>query len=218
MCGGSMLSDEVTGLSNPPLESAAEYDRWPEQEAELVRRFAAQLVVVAQRNLGRYLRHKVEPEDITQSVFRTFFRRQRLGEFEFKNWSGVWGLLVRLAVCKCRNRVTYLQAQCRDVRRECSLDVFEWDERSNFLEPHDVQPYPDQETAVTEELELFFAELAGDDRAILAGHLAGYRSPAISVQVGSSEQTVRRRLQQMERKLRGRLSRFETTELECVAN
>jgi RNA polymerase sigma factor (sigma-70 family) len=205
MCEVSMSSDEATGLSMSPLEFAVEGDGWSDQEAELVRRFSAQLVMVAQRNLGRYLRHKVEPEDITQSVFRTFFRRQRLGEFELRNWSGTWGLLVRLAICKCRNRVTFLKAQCRDIRKECSLDFLKGEINAPLHEPQDTQPFPDEQTEVGEVLEQFFEGLSEDDRSILAGHLAGYRSPAISVQVGSSEQTVRRRLQQMERKLRNEL-------------
>lgn len=213
------MSDRATSsVNSQSARAAGKHETHSETEAELVRRFATQLAVVAQRNLGPYLRHKIEPEDITQSVFRTFFRRQRLGEFEFENWSGVWGLLVRLAVCKCRNRVTYLQAQRRDIRREYSLGVYERDNVNSAFELRDIRPFPDEQALVSEEFDRFLAELNDVDRAILAGHLAGYRSLAISVQVGSSEQTVRRRLLQMERKLRARLSLIESADRVCVTN
>jgi RNA polymerase sigma-70 factor (ECF subfamily) len=186
-------------------------------ETELANRFATQLVVVVDRQLSRYLRHKVEPEDISQSVFRSFFRRHRKGEFEFHDWNGVWGLLVRLAVCKCRNRVAFLMAQRRDVRREWSLDSqFESDD-VDYFEPVDEQPFPDDQAAVGEVVESFLQDLSADDQSILAGHLAGHHSPKISTMVGCSEQTVRRRLQQMERRLRNRLSHIESIELDAVA-
>ena len=185
-------------------------------ETELANRFATQLVVVVDRQLSRYLRHKVEPEDISQSVFRSFFRRHRLGQFEFRDWHSVWGLLVRLAVCKCRNRVAFLMAQRRDVRRELSLDSQAESDETDFFEPLDEQPFPDDQAAVGEVVESFLQDLSADDQSILAGHLAGYYSPKISVMVGCSEQTVRRRLQQMERRLRNRLNFIEAAESEIV--
>lgn len=178
-------------------------------ETELANRFAAQLVLVVDRQLSRYLRHKVEPEDISQSVFRSFFRRRRLGEFEFQDWNGVWGLLVRLAVCKCRNRVAFLMAQRRDVRREWSLDSPMNSDDVDDFEPVDEEPFPDDQAAVSEVVESFMQDLSASDQSILAGHLAGHHSPKISKMVGCSEQTVRRRLQQMELRLRRNLRMVE---------
>lgn len=213
-----LLSAPATAVdTDSEVARATNTESWL-SETEFVNRFAAQLVVVADRQLSRYLRHKVEPEDISQSVFRTFFRRHRQGEFEFQNWNSAWGLLVRLAICKCRNRVTFLQAQCRDVRRELSLDSQPQSAEAVIFEPVDGQPFPDEQATVTEVVESFLQGLSVDDQSILTGHLAGYHSPKISVLVGCSEQTVRRRLQQMEFKLRNRLKLCESAELECAAN
>lgn len=184
-------------------------------ETEFVHRFAARLALVAERNLTPYLRHKVEPEDITQSMFRTFFRRQRLGELEIRNWNGVWGVAGAVGDLEMPESSHVLQAQRRDFRREHAFDSQEPTEGTEPFEPHDVQPHPDEQASIAEVLDLFFAELE-DDRTILAGHLAGDHSPTISVQVGSSEQTVRRRLQQMERRLCHRLQLLESAERERV--
>lgn len=189
--------------------ATSESDARPESErsnAEFFHRFAKRLATVAQRHISLRLRHKIEPEELTQSVFRTFYRRLGLGTLEAKDSDKVWGLLVRLVLCKLRNRVVFFQAQRRDVRAERSLD-----------QPDDLgligrsrlagnETAPDEQAAVNEVFEEFLRELNPDDETIFVAHLAGYRSPAISVQVGSSEQTVRRRLQQMERKLRDRLT------------
>lgn len=189
-----------------------------DSEGELVHRFAERLAALAQRHISQRLRHKVEPEDITQSVFRTFFRRRRKGEFEVHDWNRVWGLLVRLAICKCRNRAIYLQAQRRDVRKEFSLDSQEEHDSTGQFQLQGTRTYPDEEAAAAEVLETFFEKLDADDQTILAKHLAGCCSPTISVQVGCSEQTVRRRMQQMERQLRIRLAAIGSPAVEVVTN
>ncbi len=213
----TILASSATCLLNDLADEPPSADVTVQvSETEIVRRFSTQVMSVAQRQLSRYLRHKVEPEDISQSVFRSFFRRHRLGEFEFRDWNGVGGLLVRLVVCKCRNRMAFLFAQRRDVRVERSLDSQAQQDDVDHFEPWDGHPAPDDEAAMTETLDAFLSELSADDQAILAAHLAGFRSPKISAQIGSSEQTVRRRLQQMEQKLRKHLWQSGEVSLEAV--
>lgn len=69
--------------------------------AVLFRRFVDQLAAKAHRHLSPTLRRKVDAEDIIQSVYRTFFRRVRQGEFELDHWGSLWGLLTRITVRKC---------------------------------------------------------------------------------------------------------------------
>ena len=65
-------------------------------------RFARRLVGMARGRLDGRLRQKVDPEDVVQSVFRSFFDRSARGEFDFANWEAVWGLLVLLTVRNTR--------------------------------------------------------------------------------------------------------------------
>jgi len=42
---------------------------------ELFGRFAHQLIALALRHINAGLRHKVDPEDVVQSMYKSFFRR-----------------------------------------------------------------------------------------------------------------------------------------------
>src|SRR5215472_14377024 len=86
--------------------------------AAVFQRFAHKLIHLAREHIQAKLRHKVDPEDIVQSVFRSFFTRYGAGEFEVSTWNDLWGLLTLITLRKCVNRVEYFQAQCRDVGRE----------------------------------------------------------------------------------------------------
>ena len=43
-------------------------------------------------------RQKVDPEDVVQSAFRSFFTRQAAGQFDVASWDDLWGLLVVITV------------------------------------------------------------------------------------------------------------------------
>src|SRR4051812_2143319 len=70
---------EKTKLSNAPSFPPLTYRLQagdPHVAAQVFRRFAHRLIGLASRRLGRVVRGKVEPEDVIQSVFRSFFLRQ----------------------------------------------------------------------------------------------------------------------------------------------
>src|SRR4051794_6881107 len=90
----------------------------PGAAAEVFRRYARRLLGLASSRLGELLRRKAGPEDVVQSVFRSFFLRMRQGRFDLDGWDDLWSLLVVITVRKCVNRREFFQAACRDVRRE----------------------------------------------------------------------------------------------------
>ena len=53
-----------------------------ESARQLFCRFASRLIGLARIHLDRRIRQKVDPEDVLQSVYRSFFRRQAEGEFD----------------------------------------------------------------------------------------------------------------------------------------
>ena len=67
---------------------------------ELFDRYVDRLVAVARRRLSRPITSRVDPEDIVQSVFRTFFGRLRAGQFHLDQQNDVCKLLVRITVNK----------------------------------------------------------------------------------------------------------------------
>jgi RNA polymerase sigma-70 factor (ECF subfamily) len=94
----------------------------PEAADEIVRRFTAGFMSLAQRQLdARMIGGKVAPEDIVQSVYRSFFTRQREGEFDLPSWDNLWSLLTTMTVHKCADRADYFLAARRDARLEIGL-------------------------------------------------------------------------------------------------
>jgi RNA polymerase sigma-70 factor (ECF subfamily) len=54
----------------------------PEAAREIFDRYACRLVGLAADRLPRALQAKLDPEDVVQSVFRSFFRRQQAGSYQ----------------------------------------------------------------------------------------------------------------------------------------
>ena len=61
---------------------------------EIFQRFASQLIAKARDRLNPDIRRNLDPEDVVQSAYRTFFRRLDEGQFELANWDCLWGLFV----------------------------------------------------------------------------------------------------------------------------
>jgi RNA polymerase sigma-70 factor (ECF subfamily) len=171
-----------------------------EVSAAVFERFQGRLVALARHRLEDRLGRMVDPEDVLQSVFASFFIRCRQGQYELENWESLWGLLTVITLRKCCTRLKYLHAECRDVQREESLDASEALRDTLKLLSH--EPSPDQAAALTEMVELLMAWLEPRDREILALHLQDYNIPEIAERVDRAERTVRRVLA----RVRGRLT------------
>ena len=56
-------------------------------------RFAQRLIALARSRIDAAVRSKEDPEDVVQSVFRSFFTRQRGGQFLLADWESLWASL-----------------------------------------------------------------------------------------------------------------------------
>jgi RNA polymerase sigma-70 factor (ECF subfamily) len=163
--------------------------------AQVFGRFAGRLIALARSQLSPQIRQKVDPEDVLQSVFRSFFSRHAEGQFgEFDSWDNLWAMLVVLTVRKCGRRIDYFHAACRDVQREVAtpLPVTHSGEDWGFSAP---EPTPSEAAMLTETVEQLMNNLEGRHRQILALSLQGYLPAEISGQVGCTERTVYRVLE-----------------------
>src|SRR5260370_37250353 len=87
--------------------------------ALVFQRFANRLIVLARKQLDSKVLQKVDPEDVMQSVFRSFLVRNAAGQLgEFDTWDNLWAILVVMTRRKCGRRTDYFHAARRDVRRE----------------------------------------------------------------------------------------------------
>src|SRR4051794_17676993 len=155
------------------------------------RRFAGRLIALARARLDARLRRKLDPEDVVQSVYRSFFGRYRAGQLDLATWDALWSLLTVITVRKCLNRAEYYRAACRDVAGEVDAAAGSG-AAAGLSEAIDREPTPLEAAVLAETVERMLRDLGPDDRAIVELTLQGYTSPEISARVGLAERTVRR--------------------------
>ncbi len=88
---------------------------------QLYYRYADRLFRLASQNTPAELAPRFDPEDIVQSVFRTFFRRAALGQYEAPEGDELWKLLLVMALNKVRSQGAFHRASKRDIRKTQSL-------------------------------------------------------------------------------------------------
>ena len=158
---------------------------------EVFRRFASRLTALAVRELDTRLRRKLDPEDVVQSVYRSFFTRHNAGQFDLATWDELWSLLTVITVRKCLSRAEYYLAHCRNVAGEVDAP---WDDdsASGLSQAIDRGPTPLEAAVLAETIEQTLHGLEDDDRSIIELSLQGYTAPEISADLGRAERTVRR--------------------------
>jgi RNA polymerase sigma-70 factor (ECF subfamily) len=168
--------------------------------AEVFDRFAGRLAALAHSRLADRLRDKVDPEDVLQSVFRSFFTRYRAGQFRLENWESLWGLLTVIVLRKCGNQAAYFRAARRDVKREEPLALTP--EARLGLAALAREPQPVEAAVLADTVEQLMRGLEERDRDVLALHLQGYTVAEIGAQVGVAQRTVKRALAHIREQLR----------------
>jgi RNA polymerase sigma-70 factor (ECF subfamily) len=165
---------------------------------QVFQRFADRLIALARGRLNPVIRAKLDPEDVLQSVFRSFFTRHAEGQFDLANWDSLWSMLVVLTVRKCGRRVGYFHAARRDVLRERAPEPAV--QESNMAwEQMAAEPTPAEAAILTETVEQLMRRLDERERQVLALRLQGYTIPEISAQLGRAERTVERVLERVRR-------------------
>jgi RNA polymerase sigma-70 factor (ECF subfamily) len=162
----------------------------PGDEACTFERFTRRLVGLARGQLDARLLHKVDPEDVVQSAYKSFFLRYGEGGLAAEGWDGLWGLLTLITLRKCADRVRYYRAECRDVSREAAPAGPEGVEP--WRNAVGREPTPEHAATLAETVEQLLRGLDPDERAIVELSLQGYTTQEISEQVGRAERSVRR--------------------------
>ncbi|RPI85694.1 MAG: sigma-70 family RNA polymerase sigma factor [Planctomycetaceae bacterium] len=89
----------------------------PDAATELYLRYARRLHSLAQKQISTSLARRIDPEEIVQSVFRTFFRRAKIQDYVVPEGEELWRLLLVITLNKIRRNAKLHNAQRRDVRR-----------------------------------------------------------------------------------------------------
>ncbi len=174
---------------------------------EVFARFTNRLVGLARSHLDGRLARKVDPEDVVQSAYKSFFVRQRDGELDIGSWDSLWGLLTVITVRKCADKAEHFKAGKRDMSREANQPT---DSSPALWQlAVDREPSPEEAVYLAEAVEELFRVIDDpDERAILELSLQGYSATEISEKLGRAERSVRR----LRERVGKRLKRMQTDE------
>jgi RNA polymerase sigma-70 factor (ECF subfamily) len=177
--------------------------RWRQgdQEAaeELFHRYAERLYALARSRLAAWLTRHVDPEDVVQSAYRSFFDGARGGRFALQRSGDLWRLLAAITLHKLKHQVERHTAEKRSVARECRFPL-----HGTFGLPAHLlsrEPTPSEATALADTVERVLRGLEPLQRRMVELRLQGCSLDEIAADVQRSERTVRRVLDQVKERL-----------------
>jgi RNA polymerase sigma-70 factor (ECF subfamily) len=156
---------------------------------QLYLRYADRLQALAARQTSSELGKRLDPEDIVQTVFRTFFRRVAEGNYDVPDGEEIWKLLLVIALNKIRDAAVHHRAAKRDVRRTSSGEANELAIRN--AEGKDEAALAVLHMVVDEVLE----GLPESHRRMIELRIEGHEVAEISRELGRSKRSVERVLQ-----------------------
>jgi len=158
-------------------------------------KYADRLIGMTARKSSAELAAKVDPEDIVQSVFRTFFRRVEKVQYDVPEGEDIWKLLLVITLNKIRAVVAFNRAAKRDMRRT----------RSDAMVEEAVAKADDKDEIALATLRIVIDELLSDqlevNQKIIRRRIEGYDILEIAQNVNRSKRTVERVLQEFRARL-----------------
>ena len=186
-------------MNEPSDQLLARYQAGDQAAAdEMFRRYVSRLTVLARARLAPRVARRVDADDIVMSAYRSFFVRARGGRLSLRRSGDLWRLLAAITINKVRRQAAHHQAEKRSIRREEDLTA----SATEFFANH---PSAEHAVAAAEELERIMEALSPAKRRILELRLLDYSHAEIAADLGRSERTVRRMLDELQIHLRQRL-------------
>jgi DNA-directed RNA polymerase specialized sigma24 family protein/tRNA A-37 threonylcarbamoyl transferase component Bud32 len=185
----------------PSAELLARYRNRDQAAAEeLFCRYAGRLTALARSRLSQAVAARVDPEDVVQSAYRSFFLLARDGDILLHESGDLWRLLVRITLRKVYRSARRHRADCRSVERE-----HPWPDEPEAA-ALSREPTPAEAAALVDELRGVLAPLGPVQRRMVEMRLQGHDLDAIAAEVRRSTRTVRRTLAALGEELARRLS------------
>src|SRR5262249_43059504 len=165
---------------------------------ELFQRHYARLVELAHRHLSIRFAHRIDPEDVAQSVCRTFLTNAQNGKFVLQRSGDLWRLLVAITLHKLQHQVRHHLASKRAVDQERK---FGGEDSLLNLQPDLLarDPSPDDAVALVDLLQRSLKGFNPLHRRMIELRLQGHRLEEIAASTGRTRITVIRVLEQFKR-------------------
>ena len=160
--------------------------------AHLYLRYAERLRALAKGRVTASLATRVDPDDIVQSVFRSFFQAAMKGFYDVPAGEELWKILMVIALNKIRNQRDFHLAAKRDARRTLNGECF--DHSGKDLEKESEMFL---RLVIAEALET----LPAAHRGMVQLRIEGYDVAQIAEKMGRSKRTTERILQEARTKL-----------------
>jgi RNA polymerase sigma factor (sigma-70 family) len=188
-------------MADDPHKLIARWQAGDQQAAaELFGRYANRLIALARSRLSARLAHRVDPEDVVQSVCRSFFADAREGRYAIERGGDLWQLLVTMTLHKVQDQGKRHARAKRDIGRETNFGS-----EDSLVGLHanlrTREPSPLEAVELTEQVEQIMRGLKPNYRRILELRLQGYNIDEIAAETQTGERTVRRVLDQVKQQV-----------------
>jgi RNA polymerase sigma-70 factor (ECF subfamily) len=180
----------VNHHADDSINLMARWQQGDQQAADaLFVRYATRLIGLARSRLSSRLAQRVDPEDVVQSVYQSFFVGARSGKFDVHGPGDLWRLLVAMTVNKLQRQVERHTADKRSIEAERS---FGGEDSLCGLQPQLFarEPTPEDAAALTDEVEQLMRKLEPLERRMLELRLQGCNLEEIAAATELSERTV----------------------------
>jgi RNA polymerase sigma-70 factor (ECF subfamily) len=158
-------------------------------------RYAKRLHGLATAQTGADLNARLDPEDIVQSIFRTFFRRAYEGHYEVPDGEELWKLFLVIGLHKIRDAAAFHRAGKRSVDRTIGMSF-----SSGDLDPAAPDGFAEQTLRLV--IDDLLKSLSESQREIIILRLDGAQMEEIAAKTQRSLRTVERTLQKFRELLR----------------
>jgi RNA polymerase sigma-70 factor (ECF subfamily) len=180
-------------MSEPAADGKNFADLWLQESDEAARylfeNYGERLMALARRRISPRLASRVDPEDILQSVFRTFFGRLKDGRFQIDNPDDLLKLLVRITIHKTLRQIAFHRAAKRDPQQEAAQSDQAQDQ---LLGVHGREPDPEVAITFVDQLDHLLGKLGPQERQILEMRLQGYSNDEIAEKLNIYDRKIRR--------------------------
>jgi RNA polymerase sigma factor (sigma-70 family) len=158
---------------------------------------------VAEKNLGERWRRRFGPDDVVQSVCRTFFRRAQGGQLKLGDSESLWALLCAITLNKIREKVRYHSRKKRSLAQEVQALPGPEDSAASGYPLAAPDPSPAEAAEFADHFEKVLSLLDEEERRILDLKLQDHTNEEVAQRLGTSERTVRR----IQKRIQTRLAR-----------
>lgn len=186
----------MTESPSDPLQLIERWQSGSQTAAQqLFDNYVERLLLLARWHISDRLRTRIDPDDVVQSVFRTFFIRIKNDSFTFDEADDLFKLLARITLHKTLRQVAFHRAARRSPERERAASSSGEDD--SLMQLMDTEPDPETIVEFADHLKTFLSKFSTQEQQIIEMRLQGHTSEEIAEKLGTYDRKIRRVLERI---------------------